>query len=282
MKNHKGFIALDIDGTATNDLFSIPQRVHDYLKELFDKGWKIIFMTGRTFSFGHTTLKELNFPYYFGVQNGADILEMPHKKLVHRNYLNKEIIPAIEKVYAGYQEDFIIYMGYEKGDFCYYRPGRFSPTLLKYLQKIFSLASEPSQAVENFEMKELTTFPLIKCFGSKESMERLNQTLSTVSGLQATMIRDPISEALYLDLVTHQNATKGIALKQIMKTVNLAGPLIAAGDDWNDKSMFEVADVSIVMETAPQELLGSADIIAPSAVKEGIIQGLQEATKQWD
>jgi len=43
--------------------------------------------------------------------------------------------------------------------------------------------------------------------------------------------------------------------------------------------MLRVADVRIVMSTAPQEVLEEADIVAPPVEQCGIIVGLEEAIK---
>ena len=126
----KGLITLDIDGTLTPSLHSIPGEVVTFLHHLVDIGWEVALITGRVFSFAEKPLSVLDFPYYLAVQNGADILFMPEKKRVHHRYLSAEKIAEIDAIYAGVAEDFIIYAGYEKGDFCYYRRERFSKGFL--------------------------------------------------------------------------------------------------------------------------------------------------------
>lgn len=275
----KGLIALDIDGTITDNIYDIPVNVSEFLKSLKIDGWELMFITGRTYSFGHGTLRNLEFPYFFAVQNGADILEMPLKKSVSRHYLSHNVIPVLEEIYQNEKEDFLIYSGYEKGDFCYYRPSHFSPILLNYLEVIKKLSPEPWKQVDSFDIEELMTFPLIKCLGSEEAMTRINRLLKSTSSIHATCIRDPIGEGLYLNLITNRDATKGNALERIAQLLRIEGPMIAAGDDLNDLSMLEKADISIAMETAPKELIDKADIVAPSAAKQGIIQALQQAIR---
>ena len=57
------------------------------------------------------------------------------------------------------------------------------------------------------------------------------------------------------------------------------GIVIAAGDDYNDITMLKSADITVVMSTAPTEILALADIVAPPAVEMGIIEGLGKAVK---
>ncbi len=274
---NKGWIALDIDGTITPDLHTMPSEVSGYLQELADLGWQIAFITGRTFSFAHPVLHALPFPFFLAVQNGADILAMPEKRLVSRTYLDSSIIEALERAYQGRKGDFIVYAGYERGDFCYYRPARFSPRLLQHLEKVKAVSPEPWIIADAFSALAQKEFPLIKCFGSKEEMESINRLLSTLPILHATMIRDSMDENIYLNLVTSAQATKGHALERLVAQCGGGAPVIAAGDDFNDISMLNKADVRIVMETAPLEMLNHAHIVAPSAAKLGIIQALNQA-----
>jgi hypothetical protein len=203
---------------------------------------------------------------------------MPSKKLIKRNYLNKTVIPVLENVYQNEEEDFIIYSGFEKGDFCYFRPSRFSTSLRKYLHRLQGLSPEPWKEVDHFDLDELHQFPLLKCLGVQHAMTRINSALHRFSDIHVTLIRDPLCEGLYLNLVTHKNATKGEALSSIVAQSDKKRPIIAAGDDLNDLSMLERADIRIVMETAPESMLSKAHIIAPSAAKDGIIYALKLAT----
>jgi hydroxymethylpyrimidine pyrophosphatase-like HAD family hydrolase len=66
-------------------------------------------------------------------------------------------------------------------------------------------------------------------------------------------------------------------LEDVIAATGERGKVIAAGDDYNDESMLKVADVKVVMATAPQDLLLKADVVAPAASEEGIIAGLEAA-----
>lgn len=279
MRKHIGWIALDIDGTITDETHHAPPQVVEFLHSLEKKGWELVFITGRTFSFGYSVVKNFDFHYYLAVQNGADILYMPSKDLVARHYLNDQVIPLLEEAYRGEKEDFLLYAGYEHGDFCYYRPYRFSPKLKQHLEKLKTLSPEPWKAVEDFDFEHGLSFPLAKCFGTKEAMQRVQKILSAHTNISATMIRDPLAEDLYIILVTAKQATKGDALNVIQSALGDGGPIIAAGDDLNDISMLDVADVKIVMASAPQQMHPMATILATHGKEHGIIDALKQAVE---
>ncbi|MBS0606171.1 MAG: HAD family phosphatase [Parachlamydiales bacterium] len=277
MGEHKGWIALDIDGTITDQLHHVPPEVCLYLKSLHKEGWQLIFITGRTFSFGFSVLRVLDFPFFVAVQNGADIIQMPEQRLVSRSYLPGDMIASLEKIYTDQEEDFIIYAGYQHGDFCYYRPSRFSSELMVHVEKIKALSPEPWRAVDTFDFAQNEAFPLIKCLGDETLMRRVNASLKEIEGVCASMIRDPLAEGVFLNLVTDRQADKGKALERAIAQFGKRGKVIAAGDDRNDISMLETADFSIVMQTAPAEMLEAADLIGKPATERGIIGALKEA-----
>lgn len=276
----KGTIALDIDGTITRDDHLIPDEVAFYLESLFKEGWQIILVTGRTLSFALSSIQKLQFSYLLGLQNGADLLQMPEKTPLKQNYFGIEVVHALDKLYVGLEEDMLIYSGFESGDFFYYRPKKFSQKFLLYLDKLKNLAASLWQEVESFDEITQKSFPLIKCVGLKAQMEALDKKVQEIEGVRTSVIRDLINRDYYLILVTHENAIKGVAVRQLMKQFSLKGPLICAGDDNNDLSMIQEADVKIVMPSAPKKLLDIADIIAPPANDCGIISALKDAMER--
>ncbi len=271
----KGILAFDVDGTLTHRLDWIDPKVVKTLEGYLADDWEVVLITGRLFSFAWKILRHLPFPYLLGVQNGADILEMPSRKVLRRNYLSAEILPQVEKAYEGIGEDFIIYTGVEEGGFCYYRKERFAPKTLKYLKILENLGGSPWKE-SDFSFEEGMTFPLIKCFGKQDEMAILHERLKEISYIEVSMIRDPIDPNLYLNLITHPEANKG-GVVHFLRDYFQTPLVIAAGDDRNDAKMLKEADVAIVIETAPKEVLALADIQAKTADQLGIIPAIEEA-----
>ena len=177
------------------------------------------------------------------------------------------------------EEDFLVYAGFEKGDFCYYRPHRYSPKMLEHLEVVKSVVSEPWQAMEEFSFAKDDSFPLIKSFGSKEQMELLSQKLLSFEEVHSTYIGDPLSHGkTYLNLITSKRATKGEVVKKMRAFFPKGTHFIAAGDDRNDILMLEEADFAIVMKTAPESMHFLADLMAEPAEDFGIIEALLKAT----
>lgn len=277
----KGWIALDIDGTLLEGMQPIPVPVITYLEKLHNSGWKILFITGRTFAFAERDLKTLGFPYYLALQHGADIVHMPSKTVFEERYLDSEVLHHIEKAFRNEAGDYIVYSGFAKGDYCYYREC-FPIDYQSYFERLQSFSKTAWQVMRSIEELRGIRFPLVKCFGSEKVMHKIGERLSEIPGLEVAVIREPVDSSLYLGLITDKEATKGKALHRVLLKAGRKKNerVIAAGDDRNDLSMLREADIRIVMETAPPEVLAEGDIIAESAGKMGILRALAEATKE--
>lgn len=272
----KGWIALDIDGTITAEKNSVPRAVVAYLDSLQGAGWRIALVTGRPLAYTEKALADFGFPYVLIVQNGSAIFSMPGTKFTTRTYLNPNVIAELDQVYEGIESDYLIYSGFERGDFCFFRPERFAPEEAHYLMELQTRQLALWRGVKEFDPKEIDFFPLVKCFGSKERMEQIADRLAKKNLFEIAHIRDPQFEGMQVLLVTAQGVTKGAALKEVIEREGRGGRVIAAGDDANDFTLLAVADRRIVMPHAPLELQKVADRIAPPVEKMGIIQALQE------
>jgi Cof subfamily protein (haloacid dehalogenase superfamily) len=273
----KGIIALDVDGTLTTQAHEIDSKVIDILLQLSKEGWFFIFITGRPFQWSFLPLKALNFSYALAVQNGALLLEMPSCKILIRKYLTLEVLPEIEKISQECETDFVIYSGFENEDWCYYRSPFLPSSLISYGLQRATFLGEKWQPLQTFSDLPVRQFSSIKFFAKDERAFILSQKIEKELGLPAPPNRDPYNPDYFVIQATHPEATKGQILREFIHEMKMTGPIIAAGDDHNDRSMLKVADLKIVMANAPADLLAMADIIAPPATQQGIIQGLKEA-----
>lgn len=278
----KGIIALDIDGTITSNHQDLDPEVSKFLKYLCVEGWILVFITGRTFLWGYEVLKHLDFIYYLAVHNGVTICEMPSGNIIFRKLLNSKCLSLIDEVFFHKKTDYIIYAESSYGPVCYYRPEYQTPELLKYFSERSAHFKENWVALQSYEDLPIKDFSALKFFASEKEAKMISSELDRLN-LHAPMIRDPFDSDYYVIQATHREVSKGHALKQLKQILGAQQKIsIAAGDDNNDASMLDVADIKVVMATAPENLLQGAHIIAPPADKKGIIVGLKKAIEIAD
>ena len=272
----KGWIALDIDGTITVDKFLIPPPVVSYLESLQEMGWKIVLVTGRPLAYTEEALKPFGFPFFLICQNGSVAFQMPKSSFLFKNYLAPDLIQEVEKAFHGLTGDLLVYAGFERGDVCFYRPEFFNKKDCEYIKDLKTRQKEKWVEVKNFDASTVGFVPLIKCFGPKEKMSIISNRLLSHDVFEIAQIKDPQYEGTEILLITAKGVTKGSSLERLLEEKGKDGIVIAAGDDLNDVSLFQVADRKIAMPHAPKILLEMANPIAPPTEKMGIIQALQE------
>jgi hydroxymethylpyrimidine pyrophosphatase-like HAD family hydrolase/ADP-ribose pyrophosphatase YjhB (NUDIX family) len=277
----RGVIALDIDGTITAKTDGMHPDIIHYFHSLQEQGWTFIFLTGRTFGRAYRTLQALPFPYFLSVQNGATTIELPSREIVDQKYLVYDLLPMMDRLCQEEKTDYIVYMGFNHRDVCYYRPSYLSSDLLAYLQRRSVAVQEDWQAVDAFDPKQVPAFASVKCFfKDQETAIRLSLKIENDLGLHAPLNRDPFDPHYYIVQATHPTANKGEALRYFMQLKSYVGPVIAAGDDHNDLTLLQAATVKVVMANASPALLQLADVVAPPASQNGILVGLEKALKK--
>ncbi|WP_068470365.1 HAD-IIB family hydrolase [Candidatus Protochlamydia phocaeensis] len=279
-RSFKGIIALDIDGTVTAESHALSSAVMHYLNDLHQKGWQILFITGRPFQWGFHSLQALPFAYSLAVQNGALLLNIPSKKVLARKYLTSRVLPIMEAICKEQQTDFVVYSGLENEDYCYYRPEHWPSDLLAYVQKRSAYLAEKWVSVKTFDELPVESFPSVKLFAKEEAAFRLSRQIEQRLDLHVPPNKDPFDPTYFVVQATHPEANKGNALREFLRMTDISGPIIAAGNDYNDFTLLQAADIKIAMADAPKALLDLADIIAPPAIQEGIIKGLKEAIER--
>ncbi len=267
----KGWIALDIDGTITQDKYTVPAEVAAFLKETSQNGWRFVFATGRALVFARPLLNCFDFPFITVAQNGS--LAIEKDKIIFKRYMKPSVISDLEEAYQGFETDFIVYSGCEHNDRCYFRPHLLKEEDRTYLEAIQKREKEPWIAVDQFAFD--FEIPLIKCFGRLDVMKKIGSRLLKKGSFQVSLIRDPFHSSYYILLVTDIKASKGFALREIRSLFGKGDLMIAAGDDENDLSLLQAADVKIAMPHAPELIRKIADFMAPPVSEQGIIHALK-------
>lgn len=282
MNGLKGTIALDIDGTLTTSHRELNSEVKKLLEEVMRSGWQCIFLTGRTFAFAWQVLSSLEGNFYFSVQNGASLYQMPAEKKMLTHYLSHSSLALFENYFSSKGQGFVIESGRENKDICYYKTLGFSKEDLEYLEYRKTITPENWEEVSTYSTLPLTGYPVAKFYVKEGINHKIAEEITHLTQGQSRtiVISDPFRPGYYIVMATHPLATKGDMIDYILKQNLIRRPLIAAGDDFNDVGMLKCADVKIVMGNAPQEMHSLASILARPVQEDGIIPALKEALEQ--
>lgn len=236
-----------------------------------ENGWEVFLITGRNYTFAEPLLKNLDFPYLLGLQNGALFLSMPSQKIQLRKYLPFEVMLKLHKQFILHDLEFVVEGGIERGDICFFRNERFSADEVAYFRFRESMSKAKWQAIRDFAEIGPADVPLLKCFGSQEDLMAVRSEIK--HKVHMPIVRDPFRDS-YVSLTTDEEATKGCTLQTLLSKNKPYDEVVVCGDDLNDEPMLRLATKKVIMATAPQELLELADIIVPPAQENGILEVL--------
>ena len=77
--------------------------------------------------------------------------------------------------------------------------------------------------------------------------------------------------------ITATGITKGTALKALARYTHISPDrILAIGDGWNDKSMFDSAALGVAVANATPDVLEIADLIVPSNADHGVAWIIQQ------
>ena len=176
-----GIIALDLDGTTICNsgphVKNIPPKIEQCLSTLYQQGWTVFFVTGRSSSISKYFLKNCSFPYYLAGQNGSIITHQPSNQIIFTRYLAHELIPQLEFFFSGQALDFVIYSGYHNQDTCYYQRKNFPKDLFDTIQELEKEFQDPWVEVNSYRNLCPSGFPSFKCYGLKQAVEKASNLL---------------------------------------------------------------------------------------------------------
>ncbi len=273
----KGWICLDIDGTITADILSIPNEVLAYLEGLAKRHWKLVFVTGRTFSLAAAPLKNFSAPFLLVPQNGASAFQMPEQKMLLKKYLSCATFINLEKKIHALGHDFVLFGGIDQNEPCFYRPSFLKKEVRDYFNQQLTRLACHWEVVDSFNDLPIQEIPYGKIYGKKEELQLLLPIFEKEPNLHAHLVIDSVNPQFSIIQIMRNDVNKGQAVLELMTSDVLPTPIISAGNDTNDESLLQIADVKIAMPDSPQALLDQATIVAPSVHKMGIIPALEEA-----
>lgn len=275
----EGILALDIDGTLVDRGQSFAPSIVSSLREIHESGWVIMFVTGRTLPWSLAHLSTLSFPFYLASYNGACVRRFPGDEYVHAACMNTHHLKLCERFFPDF------------GGVVYTLSGRSvythlpsSPRILEHVRRRRRHQNEEWEALTSLSQIEGDGIASVRFFAPPLEASMLSHLLGEGAYLHAPTMRDSFDEDLSIVQVTAPCASKGQALISVRRHYPGA-PVIAAGNDENDISLLQCADIGIAVgKDAPLVLRNLAHIKVSSPSSDEFFGALslamQMATKR--
>ena len=218
-------IVADLDGTLLHDDKSLDRNIKSVLIE---KNVPLTFVSGRNVHIIQDYIKELNITLPYITNNGANmflgdtcIYECPIDSSELKTCLN--ILVANKVAFLAYTNQTIYSVGYQEG-----------------LDAFKNRLIGKCEIVENANIEDIVSESIFKVVMIHPNMEKIKNQLNSVCDKTLCMQSEGIIYTL-----TNKDSTKGKTLLKLLKYLDMEpSSVLAFGDNYNDISMFEVADAA--------------------------------------
>ncbi|MBM7097216.1 HAD family phosphatase [Bacillus sp. H-16] len=275
-------IATDMDGTLLNSERKIPQANIEAIRYAESQGVTVAVATGRDFTEAVEPLKEAGLRLPLICVNGAEMRNtngdiLSQVPLGYKLYNKMAPILKEEDVYyevyttkgsftADPQKglDIVVNIMMSTGEFSSY-------------DEVMRVAEERFQegavnVVRNYEEILTDDVKLYKLLAFSENNENRLRAKERLLNLGDITVSASASENLE---ITHRNATKGFALKNLAERLEVSMEnTMAIGDNLNDLSMLEMAGTAVAMENGEEEVKEISHFVTLQNTENGVAEAI--------
>lgn len=256
-------LVLDIDGTLTNSDKEITPATKLGIKNVLERGHKVILASGRPTPGMRRYEEELELEKYEGFLlsfNGGRIINCRTGEVVYQRVLPLMIIPGLYAFAREHKCGLITYFGDQI-------ISAFEPD--EYVELESRINGMPIKVVENF--RDYVDFEINKCLltAPPKQAEVYEKELAQKYGDILSVYR---SEPFFIEIMP-QNVDKATSLEQMLSTIGMTREnAICCGDGYNDISMIRYAGVGVAMGNAQEKVKEAADYITATNDEDGLVE----------
>lgn len=252
-------IAADLDGTLLDDTYRIMPELLAAIDAARSQGTDLAVATGRLYPSALPFARELKVTLPIIASNGAVVKDPATGELISQVTLDRALaIEALNLTENATAQRFVNVQDAFYTDAAEEASRKYSEAL-----KINFVRRVPLQDV-------ITTDPIMVVIRDSESeISRLTRILAEHFGDRVYMAN---SKPFFID-INNPAVSKGAALRDLCRRLGIAPEeVIAVGDGWNDREMFQEAGLGAAVSNAPESLREHADYVCENQSFHGVIE----------
>lgn len=255
-------VAIDLDGTLLRKDHKISEYSKKILKEVDQKGVKVVIATGRSYSSARHKISDLKLDQPVVCYNGAMVRNGRTHEILEHSSLDSRIG---QKLIAIARREGIHIHGFHNGEFLYENPSASS--------RLYSETSGLEGMVVDFNNYKDTSFTKMMFINDHEKLLPIEEEVRKEYGDSIYMA---FSKPFFLE-VMDSSASKANALQRIIDKIGITrDEVIAFGDGMNDLEMLEFAGRGIVMKNGVDLLKEKFENSIYTNEEDGVARFLEE------
>lgn len=256
-------IGLDLDGTTLNAAHQIPVRTQEAVAAARARGVHVVFVTGRMYQSAAPFARQLGLDGLpMGTYNGAAIWDYPSGRMLYHEPLP---LGACKKV-AAFCEARGLHLNAYVDDELYV------PDMGERTRNYIAVAGVKAHAVGSLFLWLAKPSTKLLIVDEPEMVQALRPEVKELLG---PTFHVTSSIPSFLE-ITHEGATKGVALQWIARSLGIPREqVMAVGDAFNDLSMLQWAGTSVAMTHSPDEIKRGVTFVAEGGPGVGVAYALE-------
>lgn len=256
-------VGLDLDGTTLNAEHQIPARTREAIAAARARGVHVTFVTGRMYQSAVPYARELGLDGMpVGTYNGAAIWDYPTGRTLFHEPLPLEVCKRV----AAFCEARGLHLNAYVDDELYV------PNMGERTRKYIAVAGVKANAVGSLFLWLAKPSTKMLIVDEPEVIQRLRREVRELLG---PTFHITSSIPTFLE-ITHERATKGLALEWIARSLGIPREqVMAVGDAYNDLPMLQWAGTSVAMTHSPDEIKRGVTFVAEGGPGAGVAYALE-------
>lgn len=262
----------DLDGTLLRNDATLSPYTVETLNRLISRGMMISAATARgTIGVEVIQLDRIHFRLPLIILGGVLLYDLYRRRIIHCCEMSAQTVAAVLEVFHSLKRKPQLYRRRGNEVHIYY-------TDLNTLEAEFvERVDSQGRGFDRFYHKvgQLRNSPAIffSCQGTEEQQAKLAKNLAHIAGIRVMLYRDTYHEDNWFVEICREDAVKGRTLERLRERLR-ADRVVAFGDNANDLSMFQVADLACSVANATEQAKNASDLVILSNEDDGVAKYL--------
>lgn len=266
----------DLDGTLLSPRPDITERTAEVINTLSAEGLNFTFATARSVYSAVPITKALDITVPCILMNGVSIYDIREKRYIKNEFIPTDASAEVLSTFERHGVHCFMYRIDGETLICYY--SELTTNVMRsfaevrkheYLKPFVQLDRLADKADEHTVYFTTT--------GAYETLYPVKCGIEKIKGVSHAFYLDVYNDSWYLEIFSDK-ASKANGIRFLRDNYGF-DEVVSFGDNLNDLSMFEAADLKIAVGNARDELKAAADIVIGTNDRDGVAEWLAENHK---
>lgn len=259
----------DLDGTLLRADKSLSEYTVNTLNRLIGEGALFSYATARSFASAAPLVERIRLTCPAVLFNGVFVVDPKTGKRLAENVYSRECMELAREFFTRENIAPLTYSFIDGKERVSYLKSQFSAVESYVNSHRGDKRLREADSFEELFAGEIFYFTVL----NPSKTELMDSVFTEENGFAKNIQRDTYDNYIWYEIYD-KTASKANAAKQVREMVN-ADELICFGDNLNDISMLQAADVGVAVENAVEELKRHADLVVESNENDGVAKFIE-------